>query len=71
MKKWSIMFISLLFLLFSGCSKKPASIGIIGGSDGPTAIFITGSKTWFFISSIIALTFIIVLIIFIISKRRR
>lgn len=39
-----------LFILLSGCSKK-SSVGIIGGADGPTTIFITGSKTWFFISS--------------------
>jgi len=29
-------------LLLSGCSGKSSSIGIIGGADGPTAIFVTG-----------------------------
>lgn len=71
MKKWFMMLFSFVVLLFTGCSKKPASIGIIGGADGPTAILITGSKTWFFICSIIALIFIIVLIYFIIRKGRR
>ena len=34
-----------LFLL-SGCGKEAASIGIIGGADGPTAIFLTGGFPW-------------------------
>ena len=28
-------------------SSKGASIGIIGGSDGPTAIFVTGRFPWY------------------------
>ena len=31
-------------ILFSGCSKEAVSIGIIGGSDGPTEIFITENE---------------------------
>ena len=26
--------------------KEAASIGIIGGADGPTAVFVTGSPLW-------------------------
>ena len=34
-----------LFLL-TGCGKEAASIGIIGGADGPTAIMLTGGFPW-------------------------
>ena len=29
-----------------GCSSESASIGIIGGADGPTAIFVTSNIPW-------------------------
>ena len=31
---------AMLLLILWGCGKERASIGIIGGADGPTAIFI-------------------------------
>ncbi|MBQ1250865.1 MAG: sodium ion-translocating decarboxylase subunit beta [Clostridia bacterium] len=34
-----------LFLL-TACGKEAASIGIIGGADGPTAIMVTGGFPW-------------------------
>ncbi len=38
------MILSLLPLfLLSGCGKEAASIGIIGGADGPTTIMVSGS----------------------------
>ena len=38
--------IILLFVLvlsfLSGCAKESASVGIIGGSDGPTSVIVSG-----------------------------
>lgn len=35
--------LSIMCLVLTGCeSKKAASIGIIGGADGPTAVYIAG-----------------------------
>ena len=44
MKK-SIAFVQMLVLVLclAGCGKESASIGIIGGADGPTAVFITSN----------------------------
>ena len=30
----------------SGCNSHAASIGVIGGADGPTAIFVTSNINW-------------------------
>jgi len=41
MKKLIALVLLLVFLLcLGGCGKESSSIGIIGGADGPTAIFV-------------------------------
>ena len=40
MKKIIAMLLILSCLLFAGCRKNASSIGIIGGADGPTSIFV-------------------------------
>ena len=45
-KATAAMVICLLLaaaLWLTGCSRNAASIGIIGGADGPTAIFVTSN----------------------------
>ena len=41
MKKIIAILLILSCLLFAGCRKNASSIGIIGGADGPTAIFVS------------------------------
>ena len=43
-----IAFVSLFVaaLCLVSCGKEAASIGIIGGADGPTAIFVTSNINW-------------------------
>ena len=62
----------LIFGLFTGnvCENEAASIGIIGGADGPTAIFVTGPNlSWLVIA--ISVIIIVALAIFIIRKIRK
>ena len=40
MKKIIAILLILSCLLFAGCRKNAGSIGIIGGADGPTSIFV-------------------------------
>ncbi len=40
MKKLVAILLILSCLLFAGCRKNASSIGIIGGADGPTSIFV-------------------------------
>lgn len=42
MKKVMAVLLILICLLFAGC--RASSIGIIGGADGPTAIFVAESE---------------------------
>ena len=44
-----IIFVSSLALVFAGCddvNEKAESIGVIGGEDGPTAVWITTRLPW-------------------------
>ena len=41
MKKTALLLLCLLALLLGGCATD-VDLGVIGGADGPTAIFITG-----------------------------
>ena len=48
MKKWFAMIIAILGIILAGFGisakmKGAASVGIIGGADGPTAIFVAGN----------------------------
>lgn len=43
MKKVIAIMMIFSILLLTGC-RKSSSIGIIGGADGPTAIFVSGSN---------------------------
>ena len=44
MKKFASFFLSLLMLLsLTACGPDDATLGIIGGADGPTALLVTGA----------------------------
>ena len=48
MKKWFALIIAVLGIILAGFGisskmKGTASVGIIGGADGPTAIFVAGN----------------------------
>ena len=48
--------------------KEACSIGIIGGADGPTAIFVTGSFPW---GSILLCTAVLALAVYLIRNRKK
>lgn len=43
------IFLGQALLASVAASEGSASIGIIGGADGPTAVFITGNPAWYLI----------------------
>ena len=52
-------------------SSKGASIGIIGGADGPTAIFVTGRFPWYLPVLIVAgIAALVGLLIWYFKKKR-
>ena len=47
MKKLMIFVFTIISsLCLGGCNNDAASIGIIGGADGPTAIFVASTINW-------------------------
>ena len=72
MKKF-ISFVLLFVLAISlvACGHEAASVGIIGGADGPTAIFITSETNWLRISGLIGLIVVTILVVFMIYHRRK
>ena len=41
MKKIFVLF-ALVLSFLTGCAKESASIGVIGGADGPTSVMVSG-----------------------------
>ena len=72
MKKLMIFVSSLILVLcLGGCSNEPSSIGIIGGADGPTAIFVTSQIRWLSICRLILVIIVAILIAVIIYLNKR
>ena len=72
MKKQIIFVILLVFLIWlTGCSKDAASIGIIGGADGPTAVFVTSGSNWQNICGLLVVIVVAILVVFFIHRTKK
>ena len=67
-----ILTLASMMLLLTGCANKGAdSIAVIGGADGPTAIFVTVKTNWFvMVAGIAAIIIIIAAIIYFIRRKK-
>lgn len=63
------IFVSVLYLV--GCSKEAASIGIIGGADGPTAIFVTSNVNWLSTCGLVGIIIVTILIVLMIYRNKK
>ena len=67
MKKLRAFVLSIISAIsMIGCSTKSATIGIIGGADGPTAVFVTSRIPWRAIccfGGVVALAILVALLI--------
>ena len=54
----------VLILSLVGCGNEAASIGIIGGADGPTAVFVTSNTNWLSILGVIVVAILVVVLIY-------
>lgn len=71
MKKLAIALTTLISML-TGCSSEySTSIGIIGGADGPTSVFIAGKTNWFEIAGSIAIVIILIAAIIYFVKKKK
>lgn len=70
MKKLSGIMMALVCVL-TGCSNDDAaSAAVIGGSDGPTAVFVAGKVDYMEIMMPILIVVVILVLIFWIKKRK-
>ena len=72
MKRLAIFLLIFVFVLcLAGCSKEAASIGIIGGADGPTAIFITSNINWLQVCGWIGVMVVAVVVALMIYRNKK
>ena len=74
MKKWIVVIIAILGIILTGFGisakiKGAASVGIIGGADGPTAVFVAGNVGDLFSIGVIIVGIILVVAGAIIYRR--
>ena len=71
MKKALLIFARLQSILLVACTKDAASVGIIGGADGPTAIYVASNGyASTIVSSVVALA-VIAGVILVIKKKNK
>ena len=74
MKKLVAFVFALVCVLgLLGCSSESASVGIIGGADGPTAILVTSDIIkWMYVRAFIVIIVVAVLVaLFIYCKKKK
>ena len=55
-----------------GCSSESASVGIIGGADGPTAILVTSEIIkWMYVRAFIVIIVAVLVALFIYYKKKK
>ena len=72
MKKLIALVLALICVLgLIGCNSESASIGIIGGADGPTAIFVTSNINWLYACGFICIIVIAILVALFIYRNKK
>ena len=72
MKKLVAFFFALVCMLgLLGCSSESASIGIIGGADGPTAIFVTSNINWLHVCGLIGIVVAVLVVLYIYRNKKK
>lgn len=71
MKALTILVLSFVFAVcLGGCSKEAASIGVIGGADGPTAIFVASRMNWLHICGLIGSIIVVIVAALVIYRNK-
>jgi len=68
MKRLIGMIVSKLFMM--EYSAQDSSVGVIGGADGPTSVFVTSSTNWWIVGLIAAAVVAVVVVICIRKKNK-
>ncbi len=72
MKKMCLSILVVLSMLLAGCGKKEEAIGIIGGADGPTEVYLTSDFSWLAVAGVaIAIVAVVVAVFAFILRKRK
>ena len=72
MKRRLNLTLSFLFACFlGGCGKEAASVGIIGGADGPNAVFVSTTINWQAVAVLTVVIFLSILAAVIMRRRKK
>ena len=72
MKKLIAFVLTLVCVLsLIGCSSDHASVGIIGGADGPTAIFVASNANWLYVCGFIGIIVVAILVALFIYRNKK
>ena len=55
----------------AGCGRESASVGIIGGADGPTAILVASNMDWLTVFLVLIVAILLVLCIICRNKKKK
>lgn len=66
----SLVLFSVIAFCITGCGNS-SSIGIIGGADGPTAIFLSSNINWLGILGLIGATVAVIIAVLIIHRNKK
>lgn len=69
MKKFMLMFTAIMSVLLTGCNREASSVGVIGGADGPTAVFVSG-PAWVLPTIIAAVVVGIFLLVYLLVNKK-
>ena len=72
MKRLIVIILSFVILMcLGGCDKESASIGIIGGADGPTAVFVASNINWLEACGFIGVMVAAILVVLFIYRKNK
>lgn len=70
-KVMAIVFSFVFALCLGGCGKEAASIGVIGGADGPTAVFVTSRIDWPYVCGLVGAIAVVIVIVMIYRNKKK
>lgn len=62
---------TMAFMLCSGGCNKAASVALIGGADGPTAIFVSSDINWLGLCVFAGIIVVIVLTVLVVRRNKK
>ena len=69
------IWVNLMYLLFRTKANishsKAVSVGVIGGADGPTAVFVTSGTNWVNIYGLLGVIVVTILVVFVIYRNKK